>query len=240
MADISERFDAGGWEFTPEVVEVFDQHVTSSVPHYDKIQELVAEASDWLVPHGGIVADLGSSSGTTVALITGRHPSRRIRAHLYDESEQMMTKALGKLAPFCSTERLAVETHVQRLQVPLKHHGADLTTALFTLQFLHPKDRVPVLERARLLASEGGALILAEKVRPAHPLWHEIGIDASHDVKAAHGLDDTAIRQKARSLRGVLQPRSLDQLTAELDVAGWKNVETLFRWHQWVVLGAFA
>ncbi|MBP5930470.1 methyltransferase domain-containing protein [Streptomyces scabiei] len=236
--DIAERFQTGGWQFTPEVAAVFPEHVRASVPFYDAIQDLVAEASDWLLPDGGLVADLGASTGITVHRIAGRHPDRHLRAVLYDNEATMLDRAAEGLAGLSNT---AVEyVHANLQNDPLQHSGADLSLALFTLQFLPLADRVTVLQRAREAASSTGALLVAEKVRPPDSRWAEIAADASHDWKAAHGITDTAIRAKARALRGVLQPYPESTLYQAVTDAGWCCAEVLFRWHSWVVLGAFA
>jgi tRNA (cmo5U34)-methyltransferase len=237
MTDIAEQFNAGGWSFTPEVTEVFDQHVSASVPHYEHIQAMVAEVADWALPSGGLIADLGASTGTTVDLIARRHPDRHLRAYLYDEVPEMLAKAQEKLAQH---DNLRVEKRIQRLQAPMDHPPTDLVTALFTLQFLDPAIRATVLRTARSRAKLGSVILVAEKVRPVNSLWHEIGIDASHDYKEHQGLSDTAIRQKAKSLRGVLIPQSMEGVMSDLTNAGWREPETLFRWHQWVLVGAQA
>jgi tRNA (cmo5U34)-methyltransferase len=64
--------------------------------------------------------------------------------------------------------------------------------------------------------------------------------DLSHDWKAENGIADTAIRAKAQALRGVLRPYSMDALLASITTAGWVDPEVIFRWHQWVLVGAFA
>jgi len=74
VTDIAETFGVGAWQFTPEVADVFDDHVRASVPHYDVIQDLVAECADWLVPAGGLVADLGAATGVTARRIAARSP----------------------------------------------------------------------------------------------------------------------------------------------------------------------
>lgn len=236
--DIAEQFDTGGWEFTPAVAEVFDEHVRASVPHYDIIQHAVAEVSDWLIPDGGLIADLGASTGTTVELLVRRHPERRYRAVLYDEQPAMLTKATDRLGPDVAAGR--VQLYPQRIQDDLRHDEADLTTLLFVAQFLPWRDRVPVLAAARKRSAPTGALLVAEKVRPVDPRWAEIAADVSHDWKAEHGISADAIRAKARALRGVLQPASVAVLHRMLLDAGWHQPEVLFRWHQWVLLGAYA
>jgi tRNA (cmo5U34)-methyltransferase len=235
--DISESFTPGGWKFTPEVTDVFDEHVTASVPFYPMIQDIVAETADWLLPNNGVYVDIGASTGTTAAAIADRHPDRRIRSYLYDEVPDMLHKAIVKLSPY---KNLVVERRAYNVTATMDHIPSDLVTSLFTLQFIAPELREGVLRDAHRRSKKSGALILAEKIRLNHALWAEIAIDASHDFKADHGLSDTAIRQKAKALRGVLRPSSEAEILDMLDGAGWRNPTTLFRWHQWMVLAVTA
>lgn len=243
MSDIAERFDTGGWQFTPEVVEVFDDHVRASVPHYDVIQDLVAETADWLVPAGGLVADLGASTGASARRILERHPDRGVRFALYDEQPAMLDQAASELRQLAAKVdgKCEVTLHATRIQDgPLAHEDADLTLCLFTLQFLPPRDRVQALKLAREHSAENGALIVAEKIRAIDSRWAEIGTDVAHDYKAAHGISDSAIRAKAKALRGVLRPYPQQATVEAMAAAGWHAPEVLFRWHSWAVIGAFA
>lgn len=239
MPDIAEQFATGGWQFTPEVAEVFPEHVRASVPFYDAIQDLIAEASDWLVPPGGRVADLGAATGITCCRIAERHPDRDICFDLYDDQPAMLKHAETALRALPGGRRSVF--HAARIEDgPLVHPAADLTVILFTLQFLAAPARVKALRLARERSAGTGALIVAEKIRPHDPRWAEIGHDASHDWKAAQGITDTAIRAKARALRGILIPSTQDALMSMIRQAGWKSPEILFRWHQWAVVGAYA
>lgn len=240
--DIAEEFGTGGWEFTPQVVGVFPEHVRASVPFYDAIQQLVAEVADWALPAGGVFADLGASTGETLQALLRRHAARKFTAHLYDESGPMLDRAKTTLnAPGQITSvRGPVLYHQQRIQEPLQHDAADLTVSLFTLQFLPPADRVTALANARERAADTGCLIVAEKIRPQDARWAEIANDRSHDWKADHGIPDEAIRAKARALRGVLIPSPVPELRQQVTDAGWGVPETLFAWHNWLVLGTFA
>lgn len=234
MADIAESFPEGGWEFTDEVAGVFTEHVRASVPFYDHIQKLVAELADWLAPDGALVADLGCATGTTAVAITRRHPGRDVSFDLYDSSAAMLKLAAASL-PIAETR-----TWEQDISAPLMHSSADLTLALFTLQFLPMPARALVLANARAASGESGALIVAEKIRPEDSRWAEIAHDVSWDWKAVHSVSDEAILAKARALRGVLVPSTFSALETMITAGGWEPPEVLFRWHQWVVLGAFA
>ncbi|MEV4067511.1 hypothetical protein [Nonomuraea dietziae] len=159
--DIAERFGTGAWEFTPDVVDVFDDHVRASVPHYDMIQDLVAETTDWLVPAGGLVADLGASARR----ILQRHPNRGIRFALYDEQPAMLDQAKIELKKLGGEHDVILSaTRVQH--GPLVHEEADLTLCLFALKYLPQEERVTTPRLARTCSAETGALIVAEKIRP--------------------------------------------------------------------------
>lgn len=226
----------GSWRFTPQVAASFDDHVKSSVPFYDEIQQLVASLADWLAPNGAIVADLGASTGTTAAVIAQRHPERQFHFWLYDEQESMLNFAREKLAGINGT----CEYRVGRIEQDLAHEDAHLTLALFTLQFLDPRDRVSVLRDVRKRTRPGGALLFAEKLRLTDAQWQEIAISSSHDYKAACGISDAEIRSKEQALRGVLNPLTDEGQRSMLADCGWRNIETIFRWHQWVLYGALA
>lgn len=238
MPDIAESFSTGGWSFNADVVEHFPEHVRASVPFYEHIQGLVAEVADWCLPAGGVLADLGASTGVTVGQILRRHPDRDITAHLYDEQPLMLERAAKSLEQVIGTRE--VLHHRQQIQEPLAHNNADMTVCLFTLQFLKPADRATALGLARRASTGTGVLIVAEKIRPSDARWAEMAVDCSHDYKAAHGISDAAIRAKARALRGVLVPHSEKALRHLITGAGWQPPEVLFRWHSWVVMGAFA
>jgi len=235
--DVAERFSAGGWVFDSGVASVFDDHVRASVPFYDAIQGLIAECCDWLTPQGSLVADLGCSTGNTALAILARHPERELRFALYDESVPMLARARPAVEALASGR---VQSYPGALQDGQHHLGASLTVAAFVLQFLGWGDRQLVLTDAHSRAAHDGALIVAEKIRPADARWAEIGTDVSHDYKQAAGITDSAIRAKSRALRGVLRASSLPELVDLVESGGWCSPELLFRWHQWVVLGAYA
>lgn len=237
MGDVSTTFSPGGWAFTREVVEVFDDHVRASVPHYDLFQQIVANCSDWLLPSGGLVADIGASTGTTVEMILSRHQDRDVRVALYDENRDMLSKASAKL------DKLGRKATCYPATLPkdgLKHYGADLTLSLFTLQFMRIRDRLDILTQARRHSSDTGALLVAEKIRPLDSRWAEIARELTHDWKADHGIDSESIRAKQRALRGVLVPYPATTLTFLIEKAGWVDPEVIFRWNEWVLVGAFA
>lgn len=232
MADVSHDFESGGWQFTPEVAAVFDQHVAANVPNYHLIQDMVAHLSDWLAPSGALVVDVGASTGTTVKAISDRHPNRLLNFLLYDVEDAMLERARLKLADLPVSHD--VNFRSEDLTQEISHGDADLTLALFFLQFLPPHTRGPVLKGlAQSARPETGYLVVAEKVEQETAFWQEIANEATWDYKASQGIDPDTIRAKARALRGVLTPLPSRELVKLIADNGWHQPVPIYRWHSW-------
>lgn len=231
--DVADAFQPGEWEFTPEVVAQFDNHVRQSVPFYDVIQDQIATLSDWLAPADSTVVDLGCSTGETFRRLRERHPARHHHLVGYDESGDMLKAASQKVDG-------SLELHERDVLQGLCHHEASLTVCAFTLQFLDPMDREAVLVDARERTLHDGAILVAEKVRVRDERWAEIAAELSWDYKAEQGIPSESIRSKARALRGVLRPLTVEDNLRLLEGAGWRSATCLFRWNQWCLFGAFA
>ena len=239
--DVSSNFDSGAWEFTPEVVEVFDQHVADHVPYYDVFQNIVTHLSDWLAPDWSMVVDLGASTGTTSKQISDRHPERHLTFRLYDAEQPMLDAARAKHEAQPSTHTFEYfERDLAAESLNDDDASVDLVLALFTLQFISPTDRATVLREARRVARPGGALIVAEKVVQPSALWQEIANEETWDYKAERGVDAETIRSKARALRGVLRPLPPGAVEQLMSDAGWSSIVPIWRWHCWGLWAAEA
>lgn len=58
-----------GFEFNEDVVSVFDDMISRSVPFYDEIHRILLDVIDRTFTGGGLIYDLGCSTGTTISLI---------------------------------------------------------------------------------------------------------------------------------------------------------------------------
>lgn len=217
----------------------FDAHVVAHLPAYERTQEVVGAVSSFTLPDRGVVADLGASTGRTTQQLLDRHPARRITAHLYDADATMLEVARQRLA---GQDTVTARYHCGDLtDLDTWHHqGADLTLALWLLQFLHPVERVPLLARARARASASGAILVGAKTRHTDPRWQEIADAALVDHKASAGVKPEEIIAKAASLRGVLIPDTVSGISRQLTEAGWHAPAVVHVWHVWALIGAWA
>jgi len=216
----------------------FDEHAHAHLPHYDLVTELAAFAASFALPVGGRLADLGCSTGRTIEAVAERVPERRFQAVGYDLDESMLDAAAKRLAPRSTV--VDVRLLGGDLRGGLDHDNADVTLALWTLQFLPRSSWTDLLTDARERATRDGLLLLAAKTRLPDARWQEIGDAAVAEWKAAHGVTPDEALTKSRSLRGTMLLVTLGSLLDSLDEAGWNSATVLFRWHQWVLVGAWA
>jgi len=238
MTDIEDREQPGAWTFAQFGAQ-FDSHVIAHLPVYEDVQAIVAGVSSYTLPDRGVIADLGASTGRTIAQLAEQHPERRLVAHLYDADPSMLQEAERRLVDHGNVTGYLHAGDLTEGDT-WSHQRADLTLALWLLQFIHPRHRVEVLKRARDRAADNGVILLGAKARHLDSRWQEIADGALADYKAAAGVTPQEIVAKARSLRGVLIPDTGESLAGHLVTAGWHAPTVIHRWHVWTLIGAWA
>lgn len=215
----------------------FDAHALAHLPEYVRAHETIAHAASFALRPGGVVADLGASTGYAIESIRKSLGGRPFEAYLYDLDRSMLDEAANRLSG-SSLEPVLLQADLTIDM--LEHDDADVTLLLWTLQFLRPSSWAKVLADARSAAATDGLLIVGAKTRLSDARWQEQADAATADWKAAHGVTAEEASAKARSLRGTMAVVSLNRLYSELESAGWHAPVVLFRWYSWVVIGAWA
>ena len=106
---------------------------------------------------------------------------------------------------------------------------ASLVVLNFTLQFIPPAERLPLLRRIHAGLVEGGALVLSEKIEFANDIEDDFQRDMQLAFKRANGYSDLEIARKRSALERVLTPETLDEHRQRLQWAGFGRVHL---WHQ--------
>lgn len=214
--------------FGGEVAAVFDDMLQRSVPFYAEIQRMTLElCADFAVP-GTWVADLGCSTGATLAALDRALP-RSVKFLGVDDSEDMLERTRARLAPV-ATER-AVELRATDLNEGIALEDASVALLVLTLQFIRP------LRRARLMAdlhrglNDQGALILVEKVLGENSMFNRLFIKYYYDMKRRHGYSELEIAQKREALENVLVPYKLIENRELLLDTGFRHVDVFFKWY---------
>jgi tRNA (cmo5U34)-methyltransferase len=216
------------FKFDANVVRVFDNMVTRSVPFYLEIHRMIGEiARDFAKPET-VLYDLGCSTGTTfLALNTMLDQS--IPFVGIDNSKEMLEKCRINLERNSFTRPLQlVEGDLDK---EIKIENASVVVLCLTLQFVRPLNRLKLLQSVYKQLNPGGCLILVEKVLAENTDFNRQFIKYYYDLKRRNNYDDMEIAQKREMLENVLIPYKVSENIEMLTEAGFKSCETFFKWY---------
>ena len=216
------------FEFDERVARVFDDMVARSVPYYDEIQRLQVElAVEFLPDRGGLVYDLGCSTGTTLHLLAS-HPRCPDAARFVgvDNSAAMLHEARTKLAPSAGR----VELLEADLNAGVELQPCRIVFLNWTLQFVRPLYRESLVRRIHDALEPGGALFLSEKVLLSNSFLNRLYIEHYLRYKKSRGYSDAEIQRKREALENVLVPYRLEENRLMLERAGFTTIDPFFRW----------
>ena len=209
---------ASNWVFDENVAPKFDKHVASSVPDYEKTQDLACEFAMWFARDNGTVLDLGASTGTTILKMREQNPTKSIEYIGYDNSKAMIEQAKKK----------GVSIRFQDLAT-LNPPEFDYAVSLYTIQFLSLTARKQLLLSLREKMLDGGAVLVVEKVLASTAQFQDIQMQMYWEMKIRRGHDTNDVFNKARSLRSVMTPLSVEENEKLFAECSFKNVELVYR-----------
>lgn len=214
--------------FDDQTVSVFDDMVGRSVPFYDEMQRMTAEIAQDFASPGSNVFDLGCSTATTLLRLDS-DLSADVRLVGVDSSAEMLDKARQKVKanpPAHDIEFLEADLH-QDIVV----EDASVVIMILSLQFMRPLYRERVMRRIFEGMRDNSALILIEKLTVSDSLLNRLYIQYYYDMKRRKGYSELEISKKREALENVLIPYRWDENRDLLNWAGFRHVETFFRWY---------
>ena len=218
----------GEWRFDKNVSKAFDSHVHKSVPFYDEIQRMVVELSEYFVRDHSVVYDLGSSTGTTLDLLSYTHAGKKDVHFIGVDLSKFMVKEARK-----KVNRPNVRFYHKNIMDVEFSPPANFVMALFTMQFLTLAERRRLLTRINQGLIEGGGLLIVEKVCGEHSCFEDMWTELYWDFKRRQGLTPEQILEKANSIRGVLKPLTTEENMDLFWQTGYSRVEAFFKWYNW-------
>ncbi|TLD87790.1 carboxy-S-adenosyl-L-methionine synthase CmoA [Helicobacter sp. MIT 05-5294] len=212
------------FEFDAKVAGVFDDMVSRSIPHYKEVLELCADFALMYLKQDSTLLDLGTSTGAMLVEIASR---AKFPLHLYgiDNAESMLDAAHNKLSAYDFSANL-ICGDVLEVEFP----KCNVVIANYTLQFIRPLMREKLVQKIFDCLESGGIFIVSEKVIVEHKGLDFLMIDYYLQNKKKQGYSDFEIARKREALENVLVPYSENENKEMLTNAGFKHIETLFRW----------
>ena len=216
------------FEFDEAVASVFDDMLSRSVPFYDEVRKLVISLILSEQKEGKNVLDLGSS---TAKFLLDLHAKMDVKMHLkgLDNSQAMLDRAEQKCQAFGADIELELAD-----MLDYTYENEDVIVANYTLQFIRPMQRASLLQKLYDGLNEEGVFIFSEKVVFEDKKLDKELIDIYYAYKKEQGYSDYEIAQKREALENVLIPFTIEENIQMCKDAGFRSVDTVFQWSNFV------
>lgn len=212
------------WTFGNGVAEHFDSHVRRSVPLYQDGHDLILKLSDFFIHNGSRVYDLGCSTGLLASQLAMRSAGKDVEIIGIDTQPEMVKKAQEVCLDFPTVS-------IQEGDITdFAYEPTDLMISFYTIQFVRPRYRQQLFNEIYNALNWGGGFIFFEKVRAPDARFQDMMTSLYSDYKIDQGFSESEIINKARSLKGILEPFSTQGNIDLLKRAGFVDFMTVFKY----------
>ena len=216
------------FKFGENVVKVFDDMVSRSVPFYEEMQRMNGEmVVDFATP-GSTVYDLGCSTGTTLLGIDSLLPND-VKFVGIDNSNDMVQRCRQNFVH--AGVKRDYDIRFADLNQGVELPNASVVILCLTLQFVRPLYREELVKSICSQLNDNGCLILIEKVLGEDSLFNRLFIKYYYDMKRRHDYSEMEISQKREALENVLIPYRLSENLTMLKRCGFDSTEVFFKWY---------
>lgn len=185
------------WTFkNAEVAEKFETHVREQLPWYSMATEAVAHVVRHYLPHGGLMYDIGASTGNVGRAVETVLRDRSASLIAVEESDEMAQKYRG---PGILIQEPAQSVNFQSF---------DVATLFLVLMFIPVTERAALITRLRKELKPGGVIIIFDKMISHSGYFGTVLRRLTMDWKLRSGATAKDILAKELSLSGVQRPIS--------------------------------
>ncbi len=212
--------------FDAQVVEVFPDMISRSVPGYATIIETIGRLSQQYVTDHSNVYDLGCSLGAATIAMRKSISAKHCNIIGIDNSAAMVERCKMHINAFKGEAPVEI---IEANILDAKISNASMAVLNFTLQFIDPNERQTMLNTIANGLNPGGILVLSEKISAQDETCNNLLIDLHHDFKRANGYSELEIAQKRTALENVMRTDNLDTHIARLKSAGFTHITPWFQ-----------
>lgn len=222
LKDYKTKFD-----FNESVANVFDDMIERSVPFYKEVIDLTIFFILKNLKTDSLVVDLGCSTGNFLLELDNRlrKDSKYLDLVGIDSSESMIKRAKLKNQALGGNIKFICQDFLNT-----KFSPCDFFISHYTMQFVRPLERIPLIKNLYNSLRKGGILFMAEKTISTDSVFEPQMIDCYHNYKIKNGYTHSEIYKKREALENVLVPFSMIENLSVLKEAGFEQVELPFKW----------
>lgn len=234
------------FEFNQEVVQVFEDMISRSVPSYRASIELAMILATEICSAGDHVYDLGCSLGAASFALLHQKAIPQLNITAVDIAKPMLQELASRLQQLHHIQKPINQQPTITHQFPFiidqfgpqQHYISlelqDITTmhlkpcqlALcnYVLQFITLEDRISLLKRIYNQMPKGGALLLSEKIIHEDQQQQTM-LDRLHlQFKRLQGYSEMEIHAKRTALENILIPETIAAHEARLKTVGFTEI----------------
>ena len=212
--------------FDRQVVEVFPDMISRSVPGYNTIIDTIGRLSQQYVTDSTTVYDLGCSLGAATLAMRKAITAKDCKIIGIDNSPAMVERCKMHVNAFKGNTPVdIIEANILDVEI----NNASMVVLNFTLQFVEPEQRAQLIEKIANGLKPGGLLVLSEKITDVDHDCDQLLIDLHHNFKRANGYSELEIAQKRTALENVMKPDSLSTHFSRLTDAGFSHMTPWFQ-----------
>jgi len=234
----SDRFDASRFCFDEQVAAVFDDMIRRSVPGYPLTLTMLEVLAAAHARHDKRIYDLGCSLGAGMLAMLPAAAQQHAHIIGIDNSLPMLKRCRNILAghKYAAEHSTLICGDISEIAI----RNACMVVMNFTLQFIEPSARLPLLQRIRRGLDNGGILVLSEKIAFDNADEQCFQENMHHAFKRQQGYSGLEISRKRTALEHVLIPETLEQHIVRLQEAGFTHIYVWFQCFNFVSLVAHA
>ncbi len=212
--------------FDAQVVEVFPDMISRSVPGYNTIIDTIGRLSQHFVQENSNIYDLGCSLGAATLAMRKSIKVKNCQIIGVDNSADMVKRCKMHVDAFKgNTPVKIIEGNIQDITI----ENASMIVLNFTLQFIQREYRQDLLTKIAKGLKPGGVLVLSEKVALDDSVTDELLIDLHHKFKRDNGYSELEVAQKRSALEKIMLTDSVEQHSQRLANAGFNHVSPWFQ-----------
>jgi tRNA (cmo5U34)-methyltransferase len=185
------------WTFkNPGVAKAFDSHVREQLPWYDLATGIVAHIARSYLPNGGVVIDVGASTGNIGRALANTIAARNGTIVAIDSSPDM-AKVYDAPGRLIITDAVDFDFADRR---------PDLVICFLSMMFVPVAKRVELLEKIKASISIGGAVVVFDKMIPRAGYLGSVAYRLTLAAKYEAGAKPNEIIAKELSISGIQRP----------------------------------
>jgi tRNA (cmo5U34)-methyltransferase len=212
--------------FDAQVVEVFPDMISRSVPGYNTIIDTIGRLSQHFAQDNSVIYDLGCSLGAATLAIRKSITAKNCQIIGVDNSSDMVKRCKMHVDAFKGNIPVSIiEGNIQDIDIK----NASMVVLNFTLQFIEKSQRQMLLNKISQGLRPGGLLVLSEKISSEDTEIDKVLVDLHHNFKRDNGYSELEVAQKRSALEKVMLTDSVDLHKQRLTEAGFSHASLWFQ-----------